>query len=316
MGWFNYLFGSRRSLVREELIDEQKIIGSWEILLKNHEERENLSKFFSHGNINTALTNLEELDKVLNQIEELIPKDLVEIENDEKLESEIIRDLEKLAGTNGRAETTSLCNAIASQTQKQEKLKKLLKKIYDVLQLELHLLKKIHQRTSNMRSFLSGLFTLIFHEESELYSLFRERYYFRDNMEKFSIIKQITRAVILEQTFDEGAISAEMEFVNFMANKMGPDSRHRYRKLGENIFHELIELAETRMTPDFDFGHIITEVEHILENVGVMREIIIRNRGRMQFTEEQINWTIKAFRRAYTDQHFEDLEVDYTKRFR
>ena len=309
MGLLNYLFGSRAGRARGLSIKGQERLRLWEKHLKDFKKREELSKFFSIANIGYALEHPEELDRVLDQIENLISKDIVVIDAEEKLEEEILRDLARLAGRDSQAETSMLNSAIMDETQKQDKLKKLFKKILDVLTLELHLIRKIRQRSSNMRAFLSGLFRLIFIEEAKLYELFLGERILSDDRDMFGAIQKISRAIILEEKFDEDAVSAETEFINSMIDQMGPESRHSFRKLGEGIFHELINLAKGRMGENYDPENLIEVMESILENDAVMLQIITKKKGRLQLSVEQIRWTLNAFKKAYTAEHFSDIRL-------
>ena len=309
MGLLNDLFGSRAGRARGLSIKGQERLRLWEKHLKDFKKREELSKFFSIANIGYALEHPEELDRVLDQIENLISKDIVVIDAEEKLENEILRDLARLAGRDSQAETSMLNSAIMDETQKQDKLKKLFKKILDVLTLELHLIRKIRQRSSNMRAFLSGLFRLIFIEEAKLYELFLGERILSDDRDMFGAIQKISRAIILEEKFDEDAVSAETEFINSMIDQMGPESRHSFRKLGERIFHELINLAKGRMGENYDPENLIEVMESILENDAVMLQIITKKKGRLQLSVEQIRWTLNAFKKAYTAEHFSDIRL-------
>ena len=123
MGWLNDLVGSRAGRARGLSIKGQERLRLWEKHLKDFKKREELSKFFSIANIGYALEHPEELDRVWDQIENLISKDIVVIDAEEKLEEEILRDLARLAGRDSQAETSMLNRAIMDEAQKQDNLK-------------------------------------------------------------------------------------------------------------------------------------------------------------------------------------------------
>lgn len=302
MGLLNHLFGSRRAIARELGLDADARIKLWETHLENHRKREEISKFFNRGNIENALNNPEQLEVVLKQLDDLISRDIIDIEGEEKLEDEILLDIKLLVESD---EIRALNRAIAEEPKKQEKLKELFRKIHNMLLLELHIIKRLRQGALKKRELLHGLFNLVFYNEAELYALFREELYFKESRDLFGTIKNISRSILLEQEFDESKIAAETEFINMAIKRMGPNSRHSFRKLGEDIFRQLMQIAEDRMEPDYDLGHIVTEMERLMYDDNLMMQLLIQSKDRLKLSEEETMWTIKAFRKAYG--HFENL---------
>ena len=312
MGFFNHLFGSNSSLAAEINIDEQKRIAIWEEYLANCRKEEELAKFFNRGNINNAINHLDALDKVLRNIEMLNSKELIDIEGEEMLEDEIIADLKRLNAQDSQLEIFNLLQSIANEANKREKIIVLLRKIYDTVRLKLHIIKKLLQRTTNMHSFLSELFELIFYRIPNLNSVFMENYYFGDRKKNHLLVAKITRTIILGEEFNEDEISAEIEFVKKVSRQMNPESSTVYGRFARRIFIELADIAKRKMEPDYDMGNIITQIEELMLDDNLMREVIARKKGRINLSDEQIGFTINAFREAYGES-FDNVIDDYRK---
>lgn len=308
MGLFNRLFGSPGNIAKELNFDEETRIKLWERHLEDYKKEEQLAKFFSPGNINNATNNLDELDRKLGEIEKLTNKDLINIENEEKLGDEILADLHTLRSIESGASITNLNLKIINESRKQEKIRILLAKIHDALKLKLHIIHKIRQRTPNIQILLQGLFDLIFNIQSKLYSIFMESSYFAHNLEQYETIKKITRAIILEQEFNEELINATTDFIKLAIKKMDPESSSSLRNLGERIFKELLNIARSKMSKDYDIADLILEVERIMQDDLLLHQVVLKTKGRVKLTDEQVNLVGKAFKEAYTMKHFQDLE--------
>jgi hypothetical protein len=87
MGILNHLFGGRKGLAKE-LVEKEKRIE----VLKRHSDifpqKEEKAKYFSFKNIDNALKNPDELLKVLQETEGMTEKELIDIEGEEKIESD------------------------------------------------------------------------------------------------------------------------------------------------------------------------------------------------------------------------------------
>ncbi len=306
MGLLDWLFRSESDLARELSLDEEQVILLWSGHIENWKKREALSKFFNYGNVENAIRNPGKLIEILGSIEELISRDITDIDNEEKLDEEILRDLEILASKESTVLIDSINEAIVFETEKQKFMRVLLIRIRDTLKLELHLIKKI-KTTPNAKNLLSALFRLIFHVESDLNAVFMESYYREESKQEFGIVKKIVRAVLLEQRFNEDEISAEIEFVREAVSQMGSGSKNAMRKFAERIFDALVSIARKNIPSDSPQDILMTEFENLLRNDGLLRRLAVEKKGEIELPEEQILWTVKAFRRAYRKEHFDNL---------
>ncbi len=101
-------------------------------------------------------------------------------------------------------------------------------------------------------------------------------------------------------------LSDENRFVSEMLSEMkSPESKHKYRRLAESIYEALAERAGKKAKGG-DAATVIEEMEKLIEDDKVLYAIIKRKRPR--FTDEQLNLTVKAFRKAYDFGDFEKVE--------
>ncbi|MBU1200933.1 MAG: hypothetical protein KJ583_04300 [Nanoarchaeota archaeon] len=307
MGLLNHLFGSKKGIAKELVMDDKKRMALWNEHLTNYALREKLSKHFNFGNVDKALQDFETTEKVLRQIETLISPELVNIANEEKTDEEILVDLERLKSN---SEIEKLSDVVVSVKQKQSALLKLFHGILNVLKVELHLIRLIRKKPSNSRDLLLRLFEIIFHQEARLYKVFREQYFFEENKHIHGNIVRIARAIILEEEVKEEMETDEEKFVREMVKQMIPDeSRRRYRKLGEDIFFILAEMAGAPMPRGEDITEGIKRMEGFMKNDEIMYKIV--KKFRPKYDNPKIRGVILAFRKAYNLGHFEELESEF-----
>ena len=93
MGLLNHLFGSKKDLAKELVMDDNKRMALWNEHLANYASREKLSKHFNYANVDKALQDFEATDIVLGKIETLTSPELVDIANGEKIDKESVSSL-------------------------------------------------------------------------------------------------------------------------------------------------------------------------------------------------------------------------------
>jgi len=305
MGLLNHLFGSKKGIAKELVIDDNKRMALWDEYLTNYKLRENLSKHFNFGNIDKALQDFKTTEKLLRQIETLISPELVDIAKEEKTDEEILADLKRLKSN---AEIEKLSEAVMSVKQIQAELLKLFHEITNVLKAELHLIRLIRKKPS--KDLLFTLFKIIFHQEARLYKIFREEYFFEENKHIHTNIMRIARAIILEEKVKEEMETDEEKFAREMVKQMAPDeSRRRYRKLGEDIFFELAEMAGAPMPRGEDITEGIKRMEGFMKSDEIMYKLVKKLRS--EYDNTKINGIILAFRKSYNLGHFEELESEF-----
>ncbi len=309
MGLFNHLFGGKKRIAEELKLDEKKRLVLWKKHIQNYPKKEELSRYFSFRDIDNALKDINALDNVMRQIESLILQELVNIKDEEKTDKEILADLGRLTSEQSKNETNGLNVTIEDEYYKQKALLKLFKKIHEVLKLELHAINAIKKHPENMRELLLYLFRLIFHQEAYLYHIYLKKSSDRSLDEE---INKITRAILLEQEFKKEVQSAEDRFVRSVVEIMGvegsEETKHHYRKLAESIYFRLAEMAGAPIKIG-DITKGIERLERLMRNDGVMFEIIKKERPK--YSNEKILWIIKAFRKAYSEGHFLELESEF-----
>lgn len=307
MGLLNLLFGSKKGIAKELVIDDNKRMALWNEHLANYELREKLSKHFNKGNVDKALQNFKATDKVLSQIEALISPELVNIADEEKEGQKILTDLKRLKGI---SEIEKLSETVVSVKQKQSALLKLFHEIFGVLKAELHLIRLIRKKPKNVRDLLLRLFEIIFHREDRLYMVFREQYFFEENKHIHANIVRIARAIILEEEIKEEMETDEEKFAREIVKQMVPDeSKRRYRKLGEDIFLKLAEMAGAPMPGGEDITEGIKRMEGLMKNDEIMYKIV--KKLRPKYEDTKIRGVILAFCKAYDLGHFEELGSDF-----
>ena len=308
MGLLNHLFGGKKGLSKEVAYDEQKRFTLWQQHLADYPKREALAKFFNFANVNNAVANWVALDAVLQQIAGLISRDLVEISDEEKADAEILADLASLTKGERSGDSHAWHSKLAESYKKQEIVLKIMRRIHDVLVLELETIRRIRQRPANATELLGYLFRLIFHQETYLYrALSAEGYFDKSVAEQ---VNKITQNILLEHELEKEVVTDEMKFIQRMVKIMGnTESSHNYRKLGEDIYLELAERAGAPMARGQDLTVGIQRLERLLQDNNIMFAIVKARRPR--YSDNQVRWTVQAFRKAYDLNHFEELENEF-----
>jgi len=306
MGLLNHLFGNKSSIARELALDGNKRMALWNKHLANWELREKLSVQFNYKNVDAVVKNFNATKEILDKIAALIPPELVNIADEEKTDAEISEDLERLKGMR---EIESIYTDIVLVQQKQALLRTLFREILNVLKAELHLIKLIKKKPTNLRELLLKLFMIIFHNEAQLYKIFREQCFSEEHKHVHPIIARIARAIILEEKIVEEMETDEEKFARQMVKQMADESMHAYRKLGEDIFYELARLAGAPMGMGEDIVTGIARMEGHIRNDGIMYRIV--KRLRPKYTDVKIRGVILAFRMAYGLGHFEGLSAEF-----
>jgi hypothetical protein len=307
MGLLNHLFGNRKSRGKEIILDNKKIIALWNRYLSSFSAKEELSKNFSFKNIDETLKSQGLFYKTLDGIQQFISEEFIEITAEKRKDDEILFDLERLSDSKSISEANSLAGEIVYEKQKQKKIILLLTRIHDALKLELHAIGLLRKNPGNARNTALQLFRLIFNYEAMLIKAFRKEFF--NDQSAHREIQAIVKAVILEQDLKEELESDEDKFANEMVQKMHEDSKHHYRKLGENIYYDLAEMAGAPLGVGGDVLAGIARLEKLMRNDKIMFDIIRKRKPK--FGEREIKAAIVAFRKAYNLGHFMELEAEF-----
>jgi len=312
---FIHLMSGGKGISKDIVLNRRRLLELWKEHLQNYAYREDLARLFKPGELNNAKVvksnrYWEDLQPVLDKIEALISKDLINIDQEEKREEDILSDLKALTSDESRKDIIGLTDAIVNEFNKLKPLIQLFKKAHDILKLELHLIRLIRTKPKNFVDLLRGLFKLIFHEESRIYRIFKEEEFVYDKAAFFEV-ERIATAIFLGEELKEEEADAEKVFVKLAVKIMGDSSsENEYRKIGEYIY---IELAKLIHPIEFQLGNVQEWSERFRELV--LNDVILTNaikavflREHKQLDEKHLKSIILAFRKSYGLEHFIEIE--------
>jgi len=306
MSLLNHIFRDKSEIKRELTFDAEKRIKLWEKHVENFPEREQLVKEFSPKNLDNTLNDETKLQDVLNKLENLISSEIVIVNEEEKTDKEILVDITKLR-ENHQIET--LNSKFLNEAKKQETLIEIFKETHNTLVVELKIIRFVRKNTNSRKEILQKLFRLIFFNEAHLYKLFVGQFFSADKEKEANRIKEITKAILLEEKLEEAVESVTEEFARELFKKMSQvESDHKFRVLGEYIFDELVKIINEDLKEGEDTADNIRKLEDLIKNNGLLANII--KKKRKKYTKDQIEAVIIAFRKAYSFGHFENLEED------
>ena len=302
MGLLNHLFGDKKGIAHELEVYGEKRISLWEQHLSNYPKREqSVIVFSSHEKIIIAIKNTPELEKLLDELEELISEDVISIESEERTEKKILEDLDILTSAESRKDSNVLIHKLALEHHNQNVFLTIFRKIHAVLALELHVIKstrkKLRQKDlSNIPKLLYGLWTLVSHQESILYRAFNPRN-FMDEIARDKI-QNVARTIILEEEFKEEEQSDEHKFVSYLLDIFGgDDSEHYYGELGMHIFSKLAEMTGSMEDYD-DHYDWINRFEEFYYSDEILSSVI--REFHRKSDEREIKLIMTAFRSGVT----------------
>lgn len=307
MTLLNHLVGNKTAIAKEFVMDDKKRMALWQKHLANFSKREELSKRFNFANVDNLVKDFNATSEVLTQIEQLISPELIHIDEEEKTDQEILMDLERLKSNH---ELDSLTAEVVNIKQKEKLLLALFKELHDVLKAELHLIRLIKKHPVNTKELLLKLFEFIFHREARLNKVFFKENYFVENKYLHASVTKIARAIILGQELKEELETDEEKFARTMLQKMVPgESKGTYRKLGEDIYLNLVEMSGAPVSKAVEMLKAITGFENLMKNDKIMFVVVKRLRPR--YDDVKVRAAIIAFRQAYNFGHFSELESEF-----
>lgn len=229
--------------------------------------------------------------KLANDIELLIPKELVDIEMEEKNEKEILRDLRKITSKKWFSEFFHL-KEVFLEEKEVKSIYAIFKKISDVLKAELHTIKLIRQNPDKINDYLGHLYRLIVVIEFELTSLFRHTIFRHGVSENILKIRELVLKIIRGEHIAQEIESEEEQTFKKFRKIMGEESHHELRQLAHDIFNELFEQV--------DFGSDTSageKLRKLANDDALIKKIIIRNHP--HYPEEKVKAIIKAFKYVF-----------------
>ncbi len=303
MGLLNHI-RRKEGAARGFIVAKNKRIPLWNKHLSDFTRKEELSKLFNFKNVDEAVSNWNSTIKTLEQVESLVSSEIISIGEEEKLDKEIFNDIKKLKT---RDEIRAISEKWKTEIITQEKLLGIFHEIHDVLEAELHLIRKIKMKPSNAKELLLALFNLILFNEALLYKNFQEQYFYdTSNHQKIS---NLVRAILLEEELKEAIETDEEIFAKQMAKQMQQDeTRRRYSALAKDIYSELAQLAGAPLPKEEDVSEAIEKMEAIMKDDEIMYGIIKKLRPR--YDDKKIRVVMLAFRKAYDFGHFIDSDLE------
>ncbi len=295
---------------RETWKDAHKLELWIDNLEKHYPERRELSVFFSTpNNIKYAIRDRVALAATLVKIRYTIKEDLVSEDDFKKTEDEIISDLKLIIDAENHKETERLQQGLAYEEKKEEYARKLLEKIHWFLHTELHaikiLLKTIDKAEDKyVEDILRNLYMLIFYKEEIIYRIFLPKTFKKE--ETFKSVNAAVRAVLIESDIRKMEVSTEHKFIALMIRHMNDhDSKHNYRKLAEFIYERLGLRAKLASYSEMGTHESLMAVEQLVDDEENLKRIV--SELKPQYQTDQIEWTVRAFKKAHQNNELHDL---------
>ena len=307
MGLLNQLFGNQKKLAREIILDEKKRLELWKKHVEDHKKRVELARNINYANAKLIVLDENRLKTVLDQIEALISSDIISIEEEERTDEEILKDLKGLRDID---HIHSLAGNVVSAKQKQKHILSLFNEIHRVLIAELHLIGRIRRKPEGRLDLLIELFKLIHYNELRLYKVFIEDWFSTESLHQHPKIMSIARAVLLQQKIEEEMETAEEKMADEMVKTMGEGkrvSRNSYRKLAEKILEEVIEKTDVSLDDEDYFEESARQIERILKDESYISSLI--RKFRPKYDDLKVKSMFLAIEKAFRAGHFFDFHT-------
>lgn len=314
-------------------VDEERMMFLFNEHVRNFALREGLARQFSFHVLNNkevydAFIGTGAVKTVLRQLEGLISSEFVHIRDEATDGEKILADLKRLTARGSSEETERWNKVILDGIVSEDELRLILGKIYAVLKLELHTIRLILEGAPNQHELLGYLFRLIFHQEAYLYTTLRENELREKGL--FERTMRGVRALLLRQRFKEDVETAENKAEAKVVKLMGADRpagvvnsvlsfvtgrtalMNRYREVVERVFARLIDESGARDVNENDEELPYEKFEKMMENSQYLSQAIAQALGELHIrhTAQDIQTLARAFRKAFDEGHFENLEDD------
>ncbi len=275
MGLLNYLFKNKESIAKEIGIDAETRIKIWKEYLDSYGKKCSLAENLFKSADSTQL---------VQDIEILIPKELVDIEKEEKNEKEILKDFKILTSTKWSNQIVDLKDMIIEEKEA-ESIYEILKRLFELLKAELHAIKIIKQNPKKDKDYSHYLYKLIVTAEFNLNTLFRHVLV----KEKYKDAQELVHKIIRGEHISKEIEAEEKKLVKKFRAIMGEESSHELRQLAHIIYEELLSMVD--FANDMSAGQKLSE---LVNNDKTLSDIIRKCHPR--FSKEKIQSIIKAFR--------------------
>ncbi len=303
MGLLNHLFGGRKGLAKELIIDADKRMA----LLTDYHTKD-YEKSSLIGRVNTIKEYLvdhpAELSRMLLSIERIVDPELIDIKGEEKLESEIISDLKRLGSWEKRVEFSNLFEFIRTHKNVEEQILNAFNELYQILDSQLHLLHMIRQKISSsfdkkeIRRLLSLLIDS-YHSERGISGIFDPN----SPNPKYSIYKKVyslARLILVEEKLTVSELKASSKFSKVMHREtLGEESRSQYAEDCERIFLKLITSAGAPFDDLEEALGALKKIELLIDNDSKFLKMI--KMVKPKYSEDKARLVMKNFRKSYVE---------------
>lgn len=221
MGLLNRLFGRKKDLKKEIAQDAETISSVWADYLDTYSKKRDLARYYS-----SQPNSLERLQ----QIEDLISKELVDISAEQKTQEEILEDLKRLGSSEEREEIRELTPFF--QQSVTASVQKLLKKLYAVLQTELNVINLIKKdpKIADLSATIS-LQSLITQTEAQILSHLDATH----NKKKANVINKTIGGAVIRKPWEYEVKDNKKTYLL----RYDPEEKIWAFKEGETIFYVL-----------------------------------------------------------------------------
>jgi hypothetical protein len=316
MALLNHIIARLRGqegIAEEMKKDAETRLATWKRFTEELKEIETLSKTFNFAKAEEALQYPDALDKTLSQIERLISRDLIHIDDEDRTDEEIFSDLKRLA--RDRKKINDIRREIKETEDKVRHVIKLAHDIHDTLKCALHAIRKIRDKLKRyeidgLKERLLDLFPVLYFKLCDDQRTFDGSGFADEEISKE--VERLAKEVLTEQKIEKEIEAEEIKFAREVSKLMRDGSEHQYRKLAEAIWQMLLEKnnAPWEGADDFDANH--PKFEAMMEDEspdGEMFKFVRKKRKKL--TDVQVVAVIRAFNRSYGEGHFEEMEQEF-----
>lgn len=276
MGLLNYLFKDKEDIAKEIGIDAETRIKVWKEYLDSYDKKYGLA-----ANLLKSAGSMQ----IVQDIEILIPKELVDIEKEKKNEKEILKDFKMLTSTKWSNRIVDLKDVIIDEKES-ESIYEILKRLFRLLKTELHTIKIIKQNPKKYEDYSHYLCVLIITAEFKINTLFGHILV----KEKHKDTQELVHKIIRGEHISKEIETEERKLVKKFRAIMGEESHHELRQLAHIIYEELLKYM-VHFANDMPAEQRLSE---FVNNDKILSDIIRKYHPR--FSKEKIQAIIKAFR--------------------
>lgn len=293
MGLLNRFFKNRKDVAKEILKDFEFCKSIWASYIANYINKvESVRKLLvSAGSAGKVLIkDQDQILKIIQDIENSIPRDLVNIQGEEKKEQEILKNVKKLTSNAGGRAVYSLREQIIDEEKTITATYGILEKLAENLRAQLHVIKLIKQNPTN-EELLWSLYDLVNTQEWAFISFFNGKIRNIKDRERLELIINVLRG---EQIAKEVETEKEKLVKKYREIIMDVHSEreNEIRGLALSVYEELKKEVDYYNNPDPEekIRALVYDDVRLTEKIKEFKS---------KYPKEKLKAFIKAFRYAY-----------------